>query len=96
MKKSILAIILVGAGITFASAQKKETTKMQKAAKVETLQKAQLQAEMKAVDSMSAESVEVKAVDQQKAEEMEVKKAEEAKAAEETLNVQKAKKESIE
>ena len=40
MKKSMLAIVLLGAGITFASAQKKESSKMQKATKIEAVQKA--------------------------------------------------------
>ena len=52
MKKSMLAIVLLGAGITFASAQKKENAKMQKATKIETVQKAEVKAEMQAVDSM--------------------------------------------
>jgi cytochrome c biogenesis factor len=90
MKKSMLAIVLFGVGITFVSAQKTETKKVEKTAEVETLQKADVQAETKTLDSMSAEPV-----DQLKTENMEMKK-EEVKATEETLNLQKAKEESVE
>lgn len=92
----MLAIVLLGAGITFASAQKKESAKMQNATKIETLQKAELKVEMQPADSMNAETVEMKAEDQKKVEDMEMMKAEDAKATEQTLNTQKAKKESIE
>ena len=40
MKKSLLAIVLLATGVTFANAQKKESVKFQKAQKTETLQKA--------------------------------------------------------
>ena len=96
MKKSMLAIVLLGAGITFASAQKKESAKMLKATKIEAVQKAEVKAEMQPVDSMNAETVEVKAEDQKKVEDVEMKKAEDAQATEETLNTQKGKKEIIE
>ncbi len=96
----MLAIVLLGAGITFASAQKKESAKMQKATKIETLQKAEVKAEVKAemqaVDSMNAEPVEVKAEDQKKTEDMQMREAEDVKATEKTLNTQKAKKEIVE
>ena len=96
MKKSMLAIVLLGAGITFASAQKKESAKMQKATKIETIQKAEVKAEMQAVDSMNAEPVELKVEDQKKTEGMQMREAEDVKATEKTLNTQKAKKEIVE
>lgn len=96
MKKSMLAIVLLGAGITFASAQKKESAKMQKATKIEAVQKAEVKAEMQPADSMNAETVEVSVEDQKKAEHMEMKRAQDAKATEKTLNTQSARKESIE
>ena len=96
MKKSMVAIVLLGAGITFASAQKKESAKMQKATKIEAVQKAEVKAEMQPADSMNAEAVEMKAEDQKKVEDMEMMKAEDAKATEKTLNTQSARKESIE
>ena len=96
MKKSMLAIVLLGAGITFASAQKKENAKMQKATKIETVQKAEVKAEMQAVDSMNAEPVELKVEDQKKTEDMQMREAEDVKATEKTLNTQKAKKEIVE
>lgn len=96
MKKSMLAIVLLGAGITFASAQKKESAKMQKATKIEAVQKAEVKAEIQAADSMNAETVEVSVEDQKKAEDMEMKRAQDAKATEKTLNTQSARKESIE
>ena len=96
MKKSMLAIVLLGAGITFASAQKKESAKMLKATKIEAAQKTDVKAEMQPADSMNAETVEVKAEDQKKVEDMEMKKAEDGQATEETLNTQKGKKEIIE
>ena len=96
MKKSMLAIVFLGAGITFASAQKKESAKMQKATKIETLQKAEVKAEMQAVDSMNTEPVELKVEDQKKTEDMQMREAEDVKATEKTLNTQKAKKEIVE
>ena len=96
MKKSMLAIVFLGAGITFASAQKKESAKMQKATKIETLQKAEVKAEMQAVDSMNAEPVELKVEDHKKTEDMQMREAEDVKATEKTLNTQKAKKEIVE
>ena len=96
MKKSMLAIVLLGAGITFASAQKKESAKMQKATKIETLQKAEVKAEMQAVNSMNTEPVELKVEDQKKTEDMQMREAEDVKATEKTLNTQKAKKEIVE
>lgn len=96
MKKSMLAIVFLGAGITFASAQKKESAKMQKATKIETVQKAEVKAEMQAVDSVNAEPVELKVEDQKKTEDMQMREAEDVKATEKTLNTQKAKKEIVE
>ena len=58
----MLAIVLLGSGITFTSAQTKENAKMQKAGPIETLQKEVVQ-EIKVEDSVSAEPVELKPTD---------------------------------
>ena len=92
----MLAIVLFGAGITFVSAQKKESAKMQKATKIEAVQKAEVKAELQSVDSMNAEAVEISVEDQKKVNEMDIKKAEDAKAKDDTLDTQKAREESIE
>ena len=94
MKKSMLAIVLLGAGITFASAQKKESAKMQKATKIETLQKAEVKAEMQAVDSMNTEPVELKVEDQKKTEDMQMREAEDVKLPRKRLTLKKLKKKS--
>ena len=96
MKKSLLAIVLLATGVTFANAQKKEGVKLQKAQKTEALQKAEAKAEMQSVDSMNAETTEVKTADQKKVEEMKMKTAADAKSTDDTLSTQKARKESVE
>ena len=42
MKKSMLAIVLLVTGVTFATAQKKESTKLQKAQKTEAAKTAEV------------------------------------------------------
>lgn len=90
MKKSLLAIVLLAGGITFVTAQKKENVKLQKAPKTETVQKAEVKADMQSEKVTKAEAVE------QKAEAAEMKTTEPRKVSDDTINTQKARKEIVE
>ena len=97
MKKSLLAIILVASGVTFANAQKKENVKVQKATKVESMKKADAKAEIQTAEMMEADSAQLKNEELTPAEEMKMKEVEDARAVEETpATMQKARKENIE
>ena len=98
MKKSMLAIVFLAAGITFANAQEKEATKLQKAPKTATLKKSDAKVQStemmteeemkKEEEMMKIEKKEIKADDRKKEEQMKMKNNDDAKATEDTLNTQ--------
>ena len=97
MKKSLLAIVLLATGVTFANAQKKESkSTLKKAAKTETVKKGDLKAEEEYTEMSKAAEVESKVEDQNKTDTMEMKTVEATKISEDTLSTQKARKEIIE
>ena len=92
----MLAIVLLVTGVTFATAQKKESTKLQKAQKTEAAKTAEVATEVQSNEMVKPEASEAKIQEEEQAKAAEMNAKEAAKPTDDSLSVQIARKESVE